>query len=386
MQAGELVIVLGSNGSGKSTLLRCIARALVPTEGEVWLNGTAISGLTGEGLRRARLALAMISQHANLVRRRSVLANVACGALGRHGTWWTALGGLPEEELPAARDPGQVGLADLAGQRAGTLSGGQAQRVAIARALAQRPRVMLADEPVASLDPEAPRTSCACCAASRSDGLAVLCVLHQLELAFAYADRVVGMRDGRVAFDRHAPTCRVTQCSGCISRKPHEGRRRYRDPHASALVVAVLVVVQSLIVVQARPQDLITGFYGMVDIIRRATPPDFSKLPDVLWPTLETIDIAIFGTVAGVGMALPLAVLAATNVTPSRPSTTRRARPSASPARCPTWSGRCCSSPRSGSGRFRAGWRWRCIRSACSAGCSPRRSRTWTWRRSTRCR
>jgi phosphonate transport system permease protein len=84
------------------------------------------------------------------------------------------------------------------------------------------------------------------------------------------------------------------------------------------VVVAILVVVQSLIVVQARPQDLVTGFFGMVGIIRRATPPDFSKLPDVAWPTLETIDIALFGTLAGVAMALPLAVLAATNVTPSR--------------------------------------------------------------------
>jgi phosphonate transport system permease protein len=84
------------------------------------------------------------------------------------------------------------------------------------------------------------------------------------------------------------------------------------------VVVAILVVVQSLIVVQARPQDLVTGFHGMVDIIRRATPPDFAKLPDVAWPTLETIDIAIFGTLGGVMMALPLAVLAAANVTPSR--------------------------------------------------------------------
>ena len=85
-----------------------------------------------------------------------------------------------------------------------------------------------------------------------------------------------------------------------------------------AVVVALLIVVQSLIVVQARPQDLITGFHGMVDILRRASPPDFSKLPDVVWPTLETIDIAIFGTIGGVLMALPLAVMAATNVTPSR--------------------------------------------------------------------
>jgi len=82
------------------------------------------------------------------------------------------------------------------------------------------------------------------------------------------------------------------------------------------VVVVILVVVQSLIVVQARPQDLITGFHGMVDIIRRATPPDFSMLPDAAWPTLETVDIAIFGTIGGVMMALPLAVLAAANVTP----------------------------------------------------------------------
>ena len=84
------------------------------------------------------------------------------------------------------------------------------------------------------------------------------------------------------------------------------------------VVIAILVVVQSLIVVEARPQDLITGFHGMVDIIRRATPPDFSKLPDIMWPALETVDIALFGTMAGVAMALPLAVLAAGNVTPSR--------------------------------------------------------------------
>ncbi len=196
--------MLGGNGCGKTTLLRCITRALVPTAGEVWLNGTAISSLTGEKLRRARLDLAMISQHANLVRRRSVLANVACGTLGRHQTWWTALGGLPAGELPAARDHlRQVGLPHLAEQRAGTLSGGQAQRVAIARALAQRPLVMLADEPVASLDPEAAQDIMRLLRRlAHGDGLAVLCVLHQVDLAFAYADRVVGMRDGRVAFDR----------------------------------------------------------------------------------------------------------------------------------------------------------------------------------------
>ncbi len=204
VRAGELLIVLGGNGCGKTTLLRCVTRALAPTTGEVWLNGTEISHFTGEKLRRARIDLAMIWQHASLVRRRSVLANVATGALGRHKSVWTALGGLPAAELRAAHGYlRQVGLPHLATQRASTLSGGQAQRVAIARALAQRPLAVLADEPVASLDPEAAQEIMRLLRRlAHHDGLAVLCVLHQVDLAFAYADHVVGMRDGRVEFNQ----------------------------------------------------------------------------------------------------------------------------------------------------------------------------------------
>jgi len=201
--AGELVVVLGGNGSGKTTLLRCITRTLKPCAGEIWLADTDLCPLEGERLRRARLPLAMISQHASLVRRSTVLTNVAMGALGRHFTLRTALGGLPSAELAASRGHlAEVGLADLAEQRAGTLSGGQAQRVAIARSLAQQPRVLLADEPVASLDPEAAEDIMRLLQRlARSERLAVLCVLHQVELAYTYADRVVGIRDRRIAFD-----------------------------------------------------------------------------------------------------------------------------------------------------------------------------------------
>ena len=203
VQPGELVVVLGGNGSGKSTLLRCITRTLNPTAGEIWLGQTNLCALEGEKLRRARLQLAMVWQQASLVRRSSVLTNVASGALGRHSTLRTVFAGLPAAELEAARGHlADVGLADLAGQRAGTLSGGQAQRVAIARALAQRPRVLLADEPIASLDPEASEEIMRLLQRlARSEKLAVLCVLHQIELAYAYADRVVGIRDGFIAFD-----------------------------------------------------------------------------------------------------------------------------------------------------------------------------------------
>jgi len=203
VRAGELAIVLGGNGSGKTTLLRCVVRTLDPTAGEVWVSETELTRLEGDKLRRARLELAMISQHASLVKRRSVLANVAAGSLGRHDTWRTDLGGFPQEELAAAqRCLGEVGLAELGGQRAGALSGGQAQRVSIARALAQRPRVLLADEPVASLDPEAAEEIMRLLRRLAVEGnLAVLCVLHQIELAYSYADRIVGIRDGRKMFE-----------------------------------------------------------------------------------------------------------------------------------------------------------------------------------------
>ena len=203
VKPGELVVVLGGNGSGKTTLMRCITRTLQPTDGSVRVNGTDLAPLAGEKLRRARLELALISQHGSLVKRRSVLANVATGALGRYNSWFTALGGLPAEELRLAHGYlGEVGLTHLARQRAGTLSGGQAQRVAIARGLAQRPRVLLADEPVASLDPEAAEDIMKLLRRlAREDNLAILCVLHQIELAHTYADRVVGIRAGRRAFD-----------------------------------------------------------------------------------------------------------------------------------------------------------------------------------------
>jgi phosphonate transport system ATP-binding protein len=200
---GELVVILGANGSGKSTILRCVAGILNPTEGSVSVDSREISRLSGRPQREARLAVGMISQHANLVRRRSVLANVMTGTLGKHRTLATALGRLPWIEMPFALDClDEVGLRELAHQRAGTLSGGQAQRVSVARALAQRPRALLADEPVASLDPEAAEELMRLLSRlAREDGLAVLCVLHQPELARRYADRIIGLRCGRMVFD-----------------------------------------------------------------------------------------------------------------------------------------------------------------------------------------
>lgn len=203
--SGEFVVLLGSNGSGKSSMLRCVTRLLEPTSGKIVVAGHDMVGLHGRALRQARSHIGMIGQVANLVRRRTVLANVMCGTLARHNDLRTAIGLLPHGEVELAHAClTDVGLAHLANQRAGTLSGGQAQRVAIARALAQQPRLLLADEPVASLDPEAAVEVMLLLRRLADAGLAVFCVLHQPDLAQRYADRIVGLIDGRIAFGTRA--------------------------------------------------------------------------------------------------------------------------------------------------------------------------------------
>ena len=202
---GEVVAVLGANGCGKSTMLRCAIRLLEPTEGRIWLGGRDVATLNGSALRAARREAAMIFQSIALVRRRSAFENVCLGGVGAlplHRTFSASVfpGDLRER---AALALGRVGMADKAWQPASTLSGGQAQRVAIARACCQEPSIILADEPVSALDPRAAQDVLTLLASlAHHDGLAVLVVLHQPELALQHADRVVGMLRGEVAFDR----------------------------------------------------------------------------------------------------------------------------------------------------------------------------------------
>ena len=202
---GRVTVVLGANGSGKSTLLRCATRLIEPDAGSINLCGTELLGRRGEELRQARRAAAMVFQQVLLVRRRTALENVAFGALGElplHRSLSSRL--FPDELRRRALEALQrVRLHELAYQRAGTLSGGQAQRVAVARALCQRARVILADEPVASLDPRAAEGVLALLAdVAHEDGLGVLVVLHQPELARRYADQLIGFLEGEISFDR----------------------------------------------------------------------------------------------------------------------------------------------------------------------------------------
>ena len=207
VRAGEMVVVLGANGSGKSTLLRCAIGLLEPDAGRIELAGHEMASLRGSELRAARCEAAVVFQRVALVRRRSALDNVCLGGLGclplRRSFARAAFPETLRERAAAALV--RVGLGDVAWQQAGTLSGGQAQRVAIARAVCQQASIVMADEPVSALDPRAAEEVLALLAdLAHNERLAVLCVLHQPDLALAHADRIVGLRDGRVVFDRVA--------------------------------------------------------------------------------------------------------------------------------------------------------------------------------------
>jgi phosphonate transport system ATP-binding protein len=199
---GEFVVILGPSGAGKSTLLRCINRLTTPTAGEIIINGAAFAS-NARDLRLLRRQVAMIFQQHNLVKRLSVLKNVLVGRMADLPPLLTMLQLFPDTDVKIAMHClEQVNLAHKAASRADRLSGGEQQRVGIARALAQQPQVMLADEPVASLDPKTSRVvlnylkqSC------KESNIAVLCNLHQIDYALEFGERIVGLSAGEVVYD-----------------------------------------------------------------------------------------------------------------------------------------------------------------------------------------
>lgn len=200
---GEVVAVVGPSGAGKTTLFRCLTRLVRADGGQVHLFGTDLQDVEGRALRAARRDLGLVFQSFNLVRRLTALQNVLVGRLADVPAWRVLLRRFPEDEQAlAASCLDQVGLLPYAHTRADRLSGGQQQRVAIARVLASRARVVLADEPVASLDPASARSVLESLRSlSTEHGKAVVCSLHQVDLVPGFADRVVGLRDGRVVLD-----------------------------------------------------------------------------------------------------------------------------------------------------------------------------------------
>jgi phosphonate transport system ATP-binding protein len=203
IEAGGFVGIIGRSGAGKSTLLRMINRLSDPSAGRILVDGDDVTRLRGRRLHRWRADCAMIFQQFNLVGRLDVLTNVLLGRLQHTPTWRSLLKLWTHEEKAVALSAlEQFDIAAVAAQRADSLSGGQQQRVAIARALVQEPRFILADEPIASLDPRNTRTVMdALLRINRHYGITILCNLHSLDLARSYCDRLIGMAAGRVVFD-----------------------------------------------------------------------------------------------------------------------------------------------------------------------------------------
>ncbi|MFI4935989.1 MAG: phosphonate ABC transporter ATP-binding protein [Caulobacterales bacterium] len=204
---GEMVALIGPSGSGKSTLLRSISGLVSIDAGEGTIEAfeTLIQarGKVSDKVREARVRIGFIFQQFNLVSRLTLFTNTALGSLGRIGFWRGLFGRWPAETKAAVMSAlARVGVAEYAGQRAGTLSGGQQQRGAIARALVQKAKIILADEPVASLDPvSARRVMVILRELNASDGLTVVVTLHQVDYALRYCDRVVALKAGKIVYD-----------------------------------------------------------------------------------------------------------------------------------------------------------------------------------------
>ena len=199
---GEFLVIIGLSGSGKSTLLRCINRLIEPTEGSVVWDGVNVTEAAPERLREIRRQIGMVFQQFNLVKRSSVLTNVLAGRLGYVPQASSLIYRFPARDREAAwKALRRVGITDQAHKKASELSGGQQQRVGIARALAQQPRMLLADEPVASLDPVLAHSILGYLEElNRVDRITVLCSLHYLDLVQRYATAVIGLREGRIVY------------------------------------------------------------------------------------------------------------------------------------------------------------------------------------------
>jgi phosphonate transport system ATP-binding protein len=207
VHAGEMVALIGASGSGKSTLLKHLSGLHVSDESAGYIrvmgNTVQLNGDLNTRIRRIRADIGFIFQQFNLVGRLTLLTNVLTGMLSRIPTWRSLIGWFTSEEKEMAmRALHQVGMSEYAGQRASTLSGGQQQRAAIARAMVQQSRIIFADEPIASLDPESSRKVMRSLRQiNREQGITVLVSLHQVDFAMQFCERCIGLRDGRVVYD-----------------------------------------------------------------------------------------------------------------------------------------------------------------------------------------
>lgn len=202
-KAGEFVVVIGPSGAGKSTFIRCINHMIVPSEGEIVMEGIHLEKLKGRALREQQAHIGMVFQNYNLIGRTSVIKNVLFGRLGQMSAFDSIFGRYSQKDIKRAMELLQeVGLGDQMDKRADALSGGQQQRVGICRAVIQNPKLLLADEPIASLDPQSAKIVMDTLAnLTQQYGLTCIVNLHQVDFAKKYATRIIGIKGGHLVYD-----------------------------------------------------------------------------------------------------------------------------------------------------------------------------------------
>jgi len=331
VKQGELVAVVGPSGAGKSTLMRCINRMVEPTAGQVVFDGTNIEKASGRQLRQVRARIGMVFQHYNLIARTNVKNNVLHGRLGETPFYKSILGlysAADKQEAEALI--ASVGLTAQMYQRASTLSGGQMQRVGICRALMQRPKLLLADEPIASLDPAAATTVMAHIRrATMERNLACIVNLHQVDYAKKYATRIIGMKDGRIVFDG-APGELTEDMIAYIygsdgggnddAAPPSNTLEGVRVKHTEAsnkssnlftwLAVATALVIMAFRWLGVNPVNVFVSFPSFVRYVNSYfLPPNFSGITTHMPTALRTLLFAVVGTYISAFVAFFFGVL-----------------------------------------------------------------------------
>jgi len=326
---GEFVAVVGPSGAGKSTLIRCINRMVQPTSGEVVFNCTHVETANGRQLRQIRSRIGMVFQHYNLIARTNVKKNVLHGKLGEVPFYKSILGLHPKKDkLEAEKLLTSVGLASHMRQKAGTLSGGQMQRVGICRALMQRPKLLLADEPIASLDPASATTVMEHIQnATRERGLACIVNLHQVDFAKKFASRIIGMKHGNIVFDGSPEELTdemiayiyeeedKTNSNSCAQEEFKSGKYRKTSPKLgtkAAMSLIAAIILMAFLYLRVNPINVFASFPSFFRFLNNNfLPPNFTNIAVQMPIVWRTLLFAVVGTYISAFVAFFFGILMA---------------------------------------------------------------------------